>query len=107
MKYTADEVLQFVREESVQFIRLAFCDVYGRQKNISILPGELRRAFDSGIAIDASAIAGFGGQVYSDLFLRPDPSTLTGLPWRSENGKVMRMFSPLSAGAMSMYPARS
>lgn len=105
MKYTADEVLQFVREESVQFIRLAFCDVYGRQKNISILPGELRRAFDSGIAIDASAIAGFGGQVYSDLFLRPDPSTLTGLPWRSENGKVMRMFCDIIRPDGSPFPA--
>lgn len=45
MKYTADEVIQFVEEENVKFIRLAFCDIYGRQKNISIMPGELRRAF--------------------------------------------------------------
>ena len=44
MKYTADEVIQFVEEENVKFIRLAFCDIYGRQKNISIMPGELRRA---------------------------------------------------------------
>ena len=42
MKYTADEVIQFVEEENVKFIRLAFCDIYGRQKNISIMPGELR-----------------------------------------------------------------
>ena len=41
MRYPAQEVLQFVREEDVKFIRLAFCDVYGRQKNISIMPGEL------------------------------------------------------------------
>lgn len=82
MKYTADEVIQFVEEENVKFIRLAFCDIYGRQKNISIMPGELRRAFSDGMAFDASAIAGFGGAVRSDLFLRPDPSTLTGLPWR-------------------------
>ena len=87
MKYTADEVIQFVEEENVKFIRLAFCDIYGRQKNISIMPGELRRAFSDGMAFDASAIAGFGGAVRSDLFLRPDPSTLTGLPWRPENGR--------------------
>ncbi len=96
MKYTKDEVMQYVEEEGVKFIRLAFCDVYGRQKNISIMPGELARAFSDGIAFDASAIAGFGGEVRSDLLLHPDPSTLAGLPWRSENGRVVRMFCDIT-----------
>ena len=78
MKFTAEEVMQYVHEEDVKFIRLAFCDVYGEQKNIAIMPGELLRAFQYGIAIDASAIAGFGGQVRSDLFLRPDPPPWSG-----------------------------
>lgn len=84
--------MQYVEMEDVMFIRLAFCDVFGTQKNIAILPTELKRAFEQGIAIDASAIAGFGGEVKSDLFLHPDPSTLESLPWRSENGQVVRMF---------------
>ena len=88
--------MQYVHEEDVKFIRLAFCDVYGEQKNIAIMPGELLRAFQYGIAIDASAIAGFGGQVRSDLFLRPDPSTLVRLPWRPETGKVVRMFCDIT-----------
>lgn len=92
MKYTKEEVMQYVEMEDVMFIRLAFCDVFGTQKNIAILPTELKRAFEQGIAIDASAIAGFGGEVKSDLFLHPDPSTLESLPWRSENGQVVRMF---------------
>ncbi|MBR5967669.1 MAG: glutamine synthetase [Lachnospiraceae bacterium] len=92
MKYTKDEVLQYVKQENVWFIRLAFCDVFGKLKNIAILPSELERAFEYGIAIDASAIAGFGGDVRSDLFLYPDPATLTSLPWRSEDGGVVRMF---------------
>lgn len=92
MKYSADEVMQFVQEEDVKFIRLAFCDIYGKQKNISIMPGELPRAFEHGIAVDASAISGFGGDIYSDLFLHPDSGTLVILPWRPEHGKVVRMF---------------
>lgn len=92
MKYTQQEVMQFVHEEDVKFIRLAFCDVFGRQKNISIMPSELERAFSYGIAIDASAISGFGGEIDSDLFLHPDPDTLAILPWRPEHGKVVRMF---------------
>ena len=92
MKYSAEEVMQYVIEEDVKFIRLAFCDVFGRQKNIAVMPTELRRAFTYGIAIDASAIAGFGGEVRSDLLLHPDPSTLVQLPWWSESGRVIRMF---------------
>ena len=96
MNYTSDEVLQYVAEEDIKFIRLAFCDVYGRQKNISIMPEELRRAFETGIAIDGSAIPGFGGDVWSDLLLHPDPSTLSSLPWRPENGGVVRMYCDIT-----------
>ena len=92
MKYTADEVLDFVEQEDVRFIRLAFCDTFGRQKNVAILPGELRRAFADGVSFDASAIRGFSPGAASDLFLHPIPSTLTILPWRSLQGKVVRMF---------------
>ena len=45
MKYSKEEVLQYMREEDVKFIRLAFCDVFGRQKNISIMPQELPEGF--------------------------------------------------------------
>lgn len=96
MKYTRAEVMQFVNEEDVKFIRLAFCDIYGKQKNISILAGELERAFEHGIAFDASSIAGFGDETRSDLFLHPDPSTLVVLPWRPEHGKVVRMFCDIT-----------
>ena len=96
MVYTPEETIQYVAEEDVKFIRLAFVDVFGRQKNISIQPGELERAFKYGIGVDASAIAGFGGVVRSDLFLHPDPSTLAILPWRPEHGRVVRMFCTIT-----------
>ena len=56
MKYSKEEVLQYMQEEDVKFIRLAFCDVFGKQKNISIMPQELCRAFEHGIAIDAPVL---------------------------------------------------
>ena len=96
MDYSKEEVIQYVAEEDVKFIRLAFCDVFGKQKNISIMPGELSRAFEYGIAFDASAIEGFGDETNSDLFLHPDPKTLTWLPWRPEHGKVVRMFCSIT-----------
>ena len=40
MNYSAQEVMQYAREADVKMIRLAFCDVYGKQKNIVIMPRE-------------------------------------------------------------------
>lgn len=90
--YTENEVLEFVKEEDIQFIRLAYFDLSGKQKNISIMASQLERAFDLGISFDASAIEGFESPNKSDLYLHPDPSTLSILPWRPNTGKVCRMF---------------
>lgn len=90
--YTQQDVLDFIQEEDVKFIRLAFFDLSGRQKNISIMPGQLGRAFRDGISFDASSVEGFQTADKSDLFLHPDPSTLTIIPWRPSTGKVVRMF---------------
>ena len=43
MDSTMQAVLQFVEENDVKFIRLAFCDVMGTLKNIAIMPSELFR----------------------------------------------------------------
>jgi glutamine synthetase len=92
MNYTVDEVLQFVRENDVKFVRLSFCDIFGTVKNISILSEELPRAFESGISFDASSIRGFLNIEESDLFLYPDPSTINILPWRPQEGRVVRFY---------------
>ena len=96
MKYSKQEILQYVSEEDVKFIRLAFFFLFGKQKNISIMPEELPHAFEDGIAIDASAIAGFGDETHSDLLLHPDADTLMPLPWRPEHGRVVRLFCNIS-----------
>lgn len=92
MNFNYDDVLEYIEQEDVKFIRLAFCDIHGNLKNISILQDEVKRAFTSGISFDASAIKGFETAEKSDLFLFPVPSTLTVLPWRPSQGKVVRMF---------------
>lgn len=92
MNTTVNEVLQFIRENDVKFIRLGFCDIFGLQKNISIMPDELAQAFEYGISFDASAIRGFQDVTKSDLLLVPDPATLTVLPWRPGPGRVVRFY---------------
>ncbi|MGI5931157.1 MAG: glutamine synthetase family protein [Eubacterium sp.] len=90
------EILDFIEEENVQFIRLAFFDVFGKQKNIAIMPGELHRAFTEGISFYGGAIAGFGTAARSDLFLHPDPTTFSLVPWRPIDGRVAKMFCDIT-----------
>ena len=90
--YDIETILEYVKEEDIKFIRLAFIDIYGKQKNVSIMPHELEKAFKYGISIDSMAIDGFESGYKSDLFLFPNPDTIAILPWRPREGKVIRMF---------------
>lgn len=92
MLTTVNEVMEFVKENDVKFIRLTFCDLLGMQKNIAIMPDELSGAFEQGIPFDAHSIRGFTDITKSDLFLVPDPATLSVLPWRPQQGRVARFF---------------
>ena len=92
MKSTLKDLREYVREEDVKFIRLAFCDLQGHIKNAAIMPDELERAFREGITFDGSAVKGFETPEKSDLFLYPDLATLTALPWRPSHGRVIRLF---------------
>ena len=94
--YSETDVLDYVKEEDVKFVRLAFFDLRGIQKNISIMAGQLESAFQNGVSFDASAIYGFETPEKSDLFLHPDPTTISILPWRPNTGKVVRMFCTIS-----------
>lgn len=89
--FSPKEILGFVEENDVKFIRLTFCDMFGNLKNIAIMPNELPRAFEYGIPFDASCIR----EGCSDLMLVPDISTLSVLPWRPKSGRVVRFFCSL------------
>lgn len=92
MEYTENEVLTYIAENDVKFIKLFFTDIFGTIKSISIQPSELERAFKSGISFDASAVKGFLSVNKSDLYLVPDASTLSVLPWRPQHGRVVRFY---------------
>ena len=91
MEYTFEEVMKYIEEEDAKFIRLVFRDAYGTLKNIAVMPGEMKKAFAEGIPINARQIAGFEDCPFASLYLHPDSSTLTILPWRPNSGRVLRM----------------
>ena len=92
MARTTEDAMRFMNEENVKFVRLEFCDIYGKQKYITIPPRELERALEGGIAADPSAVDGLSDEARADLFLRPDPGTLALLPWSPERRRTARMY---------------
>lgn len=96
MDFTKDEVLQYLAEEDVKFIRLVFFTKDGMQKNISIMPGKLPEAFRVGIPIDPRAVLADPDPKMGSVFLHPDQKTLALYPWRPEHGRVVRMFCTLT-----------
>ncbi|MCL2071872.1 MAG: glutamine synthetase family protein, partial [Oscillospiraceae bacterium] len=103
MKITVQEVLEFVKENDVKFIRLNFCDLFGVQKNISIMSAELPFALENGVSFDAHSIGGFRDITQSDLFLHPDPTSLVVLPWRPGPGRVVRFYCDVKKPDGSVY----
>ena len=89
---TQQDILDFVEDNNVKFVRFAFCDIFGTQKNIAVLASNLSKALEEGVCFDGSSIAGFMHVEESDLVLRPDLSTVTILPWRPTEGQVMQFF---------------
>lgn len=92
MKCTAKEVLQYVEENDVKFVKLAFCDLFGRQKNVSIVSQQLPAVFENGYLFNSTAVEGFENCA-GDLLLFPDAKTLSVLPWRPQTGEVVSLLT--------------
>jgi glutamine synthetase len=89
-------VLRTIEERNIRFIRLWFSDVLGTLKSVAIAPAELENAFEEGIGFDGSAIEGFARHTESDMLAKPDPSTFSILPWRTEAPGAARMFCDIT-----------
>ncbi|HVP94384.1 MAG TPA: type I glutamate--ammonia ligase [Methanoregulaceae archaeon] len=89
-KNVVDQMLERIDADLVKFIRLQFTDVQGMPKNAAIPVEQAEKALTDGIWFDGSSIEGFTRIEESDMLLKPDPSTYTILPWRSEDARVAR-----------------
>ncbi len=89
--FTPEQLLQVVKEQSVNFIDLQFTDVGGAVKNVTIPTQELKATLNHGIWFDGSSIEGFARIAESDMYLIPDTSTFAVLPWLSGNETTARL----------------
>jgi len=86
MAYTRNDVLHFVKDLKIRFIRLQFADVLGISKNVAIPVEQLEKALDGELMFDGSSIEGFVRIEESDMYLRPDVNTFTVFPWNKHAG---------------------
>ena len=101
--FSKAEILQMVEEEDVEFIRLQFTDMFGSIKNIAITSSRLLKAMDNRCMIDASSVEGVLRSQERELYLYPDLSTFTILPWRPQQGKVARFLCDLYTEDGQLY----
>jgi glutamine synthetase len=79
-------ILENVKSEQIELVDLAFSDLSGRLKSVSITPRELEVSLDDGKWFDGSSVEGLTRINESDMLLIPDPTTYVVLPY-PRNGK--------------------
>ncbi len=104
---SADEVLEFISAENVQFIDVRFCDLPGIMQHFTV-PTEAfdRKVFTEGLMFDGSSIRGFQAIHESDMLLLPDPSTAYLDPFREYKTLNLTFFvhDPLTSEPYSRDP---
>jgi len=82
---SAQDVLNMIKENDVQFIDLRFTDFKGKEQHVSVPAQQFDESkFTAGHAFDGSSIAGWKGIEASDMLMFPDPATANLDPFREE-----------------------
>lgn len=102
-----NEILELVKEEDVEFIRLQFTDMFGTLKNVAVTAGQLERAMNNQYKIDGSSLYGNQCRGEEDMYLHPDLDTFAILPWRPQQGKVARLLCDVCKGDGEPFQADS
>jgi glutamine synthetase len=103
----ADELLQFVKDEGVEFIDVRFTDLPGIQQHFTVPVSSFGPdVFEDGLMFDGSSVRGFQAIHESDMALFPDPSTAYIDPFRVDKTLALGFFvhDPITREAYSRDP---
>ena len=65
--YTKADILKYVKDNDIRFIRLQFTDILGSLKNVAITATQLEKALNNECMFDGSSIEGFVRIEESDM----------------------------------------
>ena len=86
------EIRKIIEKMHVELLHLQFVDLEGTLKQLTVTVEQLDDAVDGKIMFDGSSIIGFAPINKSDLYLHPDLSSFTVIPWTVENGYAEARF---------------
>ncbi len=89
--YSKADILEIVKKENIEIIRLQFTDILGAAKNVAITANQLGKALDNKCMFDGSSIEGFARVEESDMILYPDLNTFMLYPFDDEHCKIARL----------------
>src|ERR1700751_791965 len=104
---SAEEVLAFIAEEKVEFVRVRFCSLPGTVQHFTVPVSTFDAdVFTEGRMFDGSSIRGFQAIHESDMLLIPDPSTAVLDPFRQHKtlNLTFSVCDPLTGAAYSRDP---
>ena len=85
------DVLARGERDHVKFVSLQFTDIVGSAKSVTIPFQKLKDAEDHGVWFDGSAIEGFARIHESDMYLDPDLTTFSLIPWEGGANATARV----------------
>ena len=103
-KFTKEFIMESVKTEGVNFIRLMFTDVFGTIKNVEIPASQLEKALNNKMMFDGSSIDGFVRIQESDMLLFPDLSTWLVFPETHGKAKVARLICDIHMTDGTPFP---
>jgi glutamine synthetase len=84
--------LESLTEHGVTLVNLQFSDIAGGTRTVTVPVSLMPVIFERGYRFDGAAMAGGQRQVELDLFLTPDPSTLTVFPGLADGPRRAQFF---------------
>jgi glutamine synthetase len=87
-----DDMLQKAEAAGIRFVNLQFTDVLGLVKTVTIPLHKFGDAIESGLWFDGSSVEGFARIHESDMYLKPDLSTFSAIPWDTGANATAKVF---------------
>lgn len=106
-KMEKQEVIKDLEEKGIRFVYLQFSDILGVVKSVTIPIEELPDTIEHGKWFDGSSMEGIVRVLESDMYLKPDLSTITLLPWEQDGEPAARVVCSVLTPEGRLFPGDS
>lgn len=103
-RQTVKEVIKNLEEKGIEFVYLQFSDILGVVKSVTIPLEELPDCIEHGKWFDGSSVEGQIRVLESDMYLKPDLSTLTPFTWEQDEQPAARVMCSVLTPEGELFP---